>query len=246
VYRVGQALGISLEALDIPAASIELIHCYSLVHDDLPAMDNDDLRRGVPTCHRAFDEATAILVGDALQGLAFEHLSQPNAYFSAEQSLAMVHTLAQAAGATGMVGGQALDLAATAQTLSLDELYILHRRKTGDLFRAAIDLAMIAANQFTEQNLCQALHEYGDAMGLAFQIQDDVLEAMGETEILGKSTGSDIANQKSTFPSVLGLEAAQAKVTEWYTIAQQALHRLPPDLNRTLMAFIQKLRNRHF
>jgi geranylgeranyl pyrophosphate synthase len=209
-YATGEALGASLETLDAAAAAVELIHVYSLVHDDLPAMDNDDLRRGRATCHRAFDEATAILVGDALQARAFEVLAHAPEDIPAHARLEMLKVLADAIGTRGMAGGQAIDLEAVRQSLDEAALERMHRQKTGALIRASVLLGAISAG-------CQdaperaALAEFGAEIGLAFQIQDDILDVEGSTTTLGKRAGADADRVKPTYPSVLGLDAARAQ-----------------------------------
>jgi farnesyl diphosphate synthase len=211
VYLTGESLGAPLAALDLPAASVELIHVYSLVHDDLPAMDNDDLRRGRPTCHRAFDEATAILVGDALQALAFGLLAEtaiPNV--PAQTQLQMLGALARAIGTSGMAGGQALDLAAVGQKLDTAAIENMHARKTGALIEASVLLGAYAAHLTTGAEL-DLLRRYGADIGLAFQIQDDILDVEGATEELGKKAGVDAAKNKPTYPSTAGLAASRAR-----------------------------------
>jgi geranylgeranyl pyrophosphate synthase len=209
VYATGEALGASLEVLDAPAAAVELIHVYSLVHDDLPAMDDDDLRRGRPTCHRAYDEATAILVGDALQARAFEVLANATASIAADARIEMLRLLADAIGTRGMAGGQAIDLESVKQTLDEAALERMHRQKTGALIQASVLLGASAAGI---SNAAQraALAEFGAEIGLAFQIQDDILDVEGTTSALGKRAGADADRVKPTYPSVLGLEAARA------------------------------------
>ncbi len=199
VYLTGTALNVQLEQLDIPACAIELIHAYSLVHDDLPAMDDDDLRRGKPTCHKEFDEATAILVGDALQTLAFYTLSHT-------KNIAMIETLASSS--LGMVDGQAIDIEATGQSLNLIQLENLHNNKTGALIRASIKLGALSCPNIDSDRL-NKLDNYAKCIGLAFQIQDDILDVEATTETLGKSQGSDIVNNKVTYPSLLGIEASK-------------------------------------
>ncbi|MFQ6371242.1 (2E,6E)-farnesyl diphosphate synthase [Shewanella sp. YIC-542] len=225
VYAVGEMLGISAERLDACAAAIECIHAYSLIHDDLPAMDNDELRRGQPTVHIAFDEATAILAGDALQTLAFELICQDDSSFSASQQLQMTKALARASGYLGMCGGQALDLAATDKAIALDELTQLHRLKTGALIRCAVELAVIAAEIAPEQR--QQLMTYADAIGLAFQVQDDILDITASTEELGKPQGSDTRSNKSTYPKLLGLDGAKATAEKLLQEALSAIGNLP-------------------
>jgi geranylgeranyl pyrophosphate synthase len=209
VYLTGESLGAALTDLDAPAAAVELIHVYSLVHDDLPAMDDDDLRRGRPTCHRAYDEATAILVGDALQALAFSVLADDSiGKVVSATRLSMIRTLAQAAGTAGMAGGQAVDLAAVGQTLSVDAVENMHRRKTGALIKGSVLLGAIGAGIDSGPDF-QALTLFGDEIGLAFQIQDDILDVEGDAAVLGKTTGADAALSKPTYPSTVGLPAAR-------------------------------------
>jgi geranylgeranyl diphosphate synthase type II len=222
VYATGQALDADADTLDIPACALELIHAYSLVHDDLPAMDNDDLRRGKPTCHRAFDEATAILAGDALQTLAFEILARdPGLAVPAERRVAMVAHLAAAAGAAGMAGGQAIDLEATGRVLTLAELESMHARKTGALIRAAVALGALTTDAKPE--LLARLDAYARHIGLAFQIVDDILDVEGETATLGKMTGSDAERAKPTYPAILGLERAKSLAMESHAAALESL-----------------------
>jgi geranylgeranyl pyrophosphate synthase len=225
VYCTGEALGLDASTLDAPAAAVELIHSYSLVHDDLPAMDDDDLRRGRPTTHRAFDEATAILAGDALQVLAFSLLARDRAVgVSAEARLKMIQILADASGTAGMAGGQSLDLSAVGRNLDLDELEAMHRLKTGALIRASVLLAAACAPGLTAAEW-DALDGYSQDIGLAFQIQDDILDVEGKTEDLGKTIGADAARAKPTYPSVLGLAAAKIRARE---LNRRACDRLAP------------------
>jgi farnesyl diphosphate synthase len=223
VYAAGQALNVDWERLDSPACAVELIHAYSLVHDDLPAMDDDDLRRNQPTCHRAYDEATAILVGDALQSLAFKALScDPKMQADARTRLDMVETLARASGSRGMAGGQAIDLEAVGRELNLTELENLHIHKTGALIRAAVRLGALL-DEHDDKRHIQRLDHYAKCIGLAFQIQDDILDIEGDTEILGKTKGKDIALDKPTYPSLLGLAGAKEKAE---VLIQEALQSL--------------------
>ena len=225
VYCTGEALGLDAAILDAPAAAVELIHSYSLVHDDLPAMDDDDLRRGQPTTHRAFDEATAILAGDALQVLAFSLLARDRAAgVSFEARVNMIQILADASGTEGMAGGQALDLSAVGRRLALEELEAMHRLKTGALIRASVLLAAACAPNLTSAEW-QALDGYSQDIGLAFQIQDDILDVEGNTADLGKTIGADAARAKPTYPSVLGLEAAKTRARE---LQHRACERLAP------------------
>ncbi len=221
VYAAAEAVGGADEALlDAAAGAVECIHAYSLVHDDLPAMDDDELRRGQPTCHIAFDEATAILAGDALQARAFELLATaPDA--SAELRLALVSALAAAAGARGMVGGQAMDLGAVNQQIGRAQLETMHQLKTGALIRAAVRLGALCAGAGDSQ--LQALDAYGRAIGLSFQVQDDIIDIESSTETLGKTQGADQALNKPTYPALLGLDGAKALARELH---DEALERL--------------------
>ncbi|CAM5192122.1 (2E,6E)-farnesyl diphosphate synthase [Alishewanella longhuensis] len=229
VYAIGQLLGAQLTDLDAPATAIEAVHSYSLIHDDLPAMDNDELRRGKATCHIAFDEATAILAGDALQALAFEALcSHSYQQVSLARQINMVHALAQAAGAAGMCAGQAIDLAQTNQQVSLQKLEHMHRLKTGALIECSVKLAYYASpvenTEVLETLLC-----FASALGLAFQVQDDILDIESDTQTLGKPQGSDLKANKSTYPALLGLVGAKEKARQLYQDALSALTRLPYD-----------------
>ena len=223
VYLTGESLGASLAQLDAPAAAVELIHVYSLVHDDLPAMDDDDLRRGRPTCHRAYDEATAILVGDALQALAFAVLAGDDSPAVAPAvRIAMIRALADAAGTSGMAGGQAVDLAAVGQTLSVDAVENMHQRKTGALIRGSVLLGALAAGITTGPEYV-ALERFGAQVGLAFQIQDDILDVGGDPALLGKATGADAALSKPTYPSTVGLKSARDRARQLRDDAVAAL-----------------------
>ena len=210
VYATGRLLGADDATLDAPAAAVECIHAYSLAHDDLPAMDDDALRRGQPTVHIAFDEATAILAGDALQALAFRLLA--HAPSPADARIAMVDELAHASGAAGMCGGQAFDIDATGRggDISLDELERLHALKTGALLRCAVRLGAIAGDADGEARV--ALDRYADALGLAFQIRDDLLDIEGDSATLGKTAGKDLAQNKATFPALMGIEASRERL----------------------------------
>ncbi|WP_172116925.1 (2E,6E)-farnesyl diphosphate synthase [Halomonas hibernica] len=220
VYLAGQALGAREEDLDAPAAAIELIHAYSLIHDDLPAMDDDDLRRGQPTVHIAYDEATAILAGDALQTLAFDVLAR-----TAHPRLgSLITTLTTASGREGMVAGQALDLAAIGGHPDVDALAHMHAHKTGALIVAAVRMGGLVAVDESDPRI-NALTRYARAIGLAFQIHDDVLDVTGDTMTLGKTSGADAARAKPTYPSLLGLEGAQQKAR---TLIDEAIAALAP------------------
>ena len=226
VYAVGQAVGADLSVLDAPACAVELIHAYSLVHDDLPAMDNDTLRRGKPTCHIAYDEATAILVGDGLHSLAFELLANdPTCDLSATTKLSMIERLAHAAGSNGMAGGQARDIAAEGNKLDLEELKNIHLRKTGALMRAAVALGALTNEAVRPQTL-QTLDEYAMRVGLAFQIVDDILDEESDAQTLGKNIGVDRALAKATFPSVIGLKESKSMAQTLYQEAVRALDNL--------------------
>lgn len=226
-YMTGKLFGASDDALDTPAAAVECIHAYSLIHDDLPAMDNDDLRRGQPTCHVAFDEASAILAGDALQTLAFTILAEGDLSQEGDAyRILMVKELAAASGAAGMCLGQALDLSAEGKLVDVDMLETIHRNKTGALIRCAVRLGALAAGKEGVTYLAQ-LDTFASAIGLAFQVQDDILDITSDTETLGKPQGSDIAAEKSTYPALLGLEGAQQKAALLYQEALQALHAIP-------------------
>ena len=230
VYAAGAALGASCDVLDIPACAVELIHAYSLVHDDLPSMDDDDLRRGRPTCHIAFGEATAILAGDALQALAFEILaSQTTPAIGVELRLEMLRVLGAACGAHGMAGGQAIDLAAVGKELDLPALENMHSHKTGALICASVRLGALSAG-CADSATVDALERYGHAVGLAFQVRDDILDVEGETQALGKTAGKDAASAKPTFPSVLGMDASRAHLRE---LVHEALAALEPLGQRT-------------
>jgi len=223
VYSAGQALGVELQQLDGPAAAVELIHVYSLIHDDLPAMDDDDLRRGKPTCHKAFDEAIAILAGDAIQSLAFHVLSHDkNIQVSAERRLQMIDNLATASGSRGMCGGQAIDLESVGKSLDLPELENMHIHKTGALIRASVMLGALSSESVSEVQLKQ-LNHYAKCIGLAFQIQDDILDIEGDTATLGKTQGADIARDKPTYPALLGLDGAKQRAQELYQDALASL-----------------------
>ncbi len=225
VYAVGSALGTSMDRLDATAAAVEIIHAYSLVHDDLPAMDDDDLRRGQPTCHVVFGEALAILAGDALQALAFEVLAHDRSLRDDPAThVEMLRTLAAACGSHGMAGGQAFDLGAVGQQLSADELERMHVHKTGALIRASVYLGALAAG-CREEALLGALERYGHCIGLAFQIRDDIIDVEGDSATLGKTAGKDAANDKPTFPAILGMVASRAKLGE---LTESAIAALQP------------------
>ncbi len=227
-YATGKALGVPLAQLDAPACAVEIIHAYSLIHDDLPAMDDDALRRGLPTTHIIYGEAIAILAGDALQARAFEVLAgDPTLQVPPATRLLMLRCLGQACGAQGMVGGQVMDLNATGKTLDGAGLEAMHGMKTGALIRTAVRLGGLVANA-TESELL-ALDQYARALGLAFQIRDDLLDIEAGTEVLGKTAGKDAAQSKPTFPSVLGLTASRRRLDQLTQTALVALDKLDAD-----------------
>ncbi len=223
VYAAGQALGIDPERLNGPACAVELIHAYSLVHDDLPAMDDDDLRRGQPTCHRRFDEATAILAGDALQTLAFKVLCQ-DASMQVDNAIRvqMLETLAVASSSRGMAGGQAIDLNSVGKELTLPELENMHIHKTGALILASVRMGYLA-KQDASQEETTSLDQYAKRVGLAFQVKDDILDIEGDTATLGKTQGKDQANDKPTYPSLLGLDGARNLLNQLHQEALDSL-----------------------
>lgn len=244
VYAIAQLLGTPLSRTHAAAAGIELIHCYSLIHDDLPAMDDDDFRRGKPSCHKAFDEATAILAGDALQTLAFQILSDPELNkVEPKQQIWMVNTLAKAAGNVGMILGQADDLAAEHKKLDLFALCLLHKRKTGALFNACIELSFIASDHNQDLQLLSKLLKFGEHLGLAFQVQDDVLDVVGDPSKLGKPNGSDQKHNKATFCSILGLDAAKNYAQQQFANALLALENLEMNtaLLKKFISYMQQL-----
>jgi len=232
VYAVGEMFGVNKDNLDHIAGSIEAVHAYSLIHDDLPAMDDDALRRGQPTCHIKYNEATAILAGDALQTFAFELLGE--AQVNDSQKIQLIKSLAKASGYQGMCGGQALDLAATNNTVSLEQLAQIHRLKTGALICCAVEMGAIAGNATAEQKAL--LDTFSQNIGLAFQVHDDILDVIGDTDTLGKPQGSDQAANKSTYPALMGLEAAQEKAQQLILQAISSLQALPFD-SSLLQAF---------
>jgi len=243
VYAAGEAFGANINQLHAAAAAVELIHAYSLVHDDLPAMDDDDLRRGKPTCHKAYDEATAILAGDALLTLAFEVLGSEDKNIEDQSSrLNMIQILAKASGSLGMVGGQAIDLESVGQNLSLDELKNMHAHKTGALIRGSVLLGAYAADAQQESMKIQALSDYADCIGLSFQIRDDILDVEGDTEVIGKAQGSDEAKNKPTYPALLGMEGAKKAANDLHDKALTLLSGFDAraDVLRELSAYFVK------
>jgi farnesyl diphosphate synthase len=239
-YATGKALGIAPEILDGAACAVEMIHVYSLIHDDLPAMDDDDLRRGKATCHVAFDEATAILTGDALQALAFELLANdPTIAVSIESRLKMITVLAKASGSQGMVGGQAIDLASVGTKLTLPELENMHIHKTGALIRASVNMATLAKADINP-TVANKLDQYAKCIGLSFQVKDDILDEESDTATLGKTQGKDKDNDKPTYPALLGLAGAKQKAQELHELALDNLSSFGPeaDLLRELSLYI--------
>jgi farnesyl diphosphate synthase len=228
VYSAGKALGMPPESLDPVAAAIEFIHAYSLIHDDLPAMDDDDLRRGRPTCHKAFDEATAILAGDALQALAFEVLARDLPHANAN-SLAVVHTIASACGSVGMAGGQVLDLSAVGQKISESDLTTMHGLKTGALIRASVTAPGIMLG--ADEQTISCFSSFGDCIGLAFQVHDDILDVTGNTAVIGKSTLADVALNKPTFPSIIGMEKSIKRARDLRDEAISHLQHINGDIS---------------
>lgn len=236
VFATGEMLAAEPSNLDMPAVAVELIHAYSLIHDDLPCMDDDDLRRGIPTCHIKFDEATAVLAGDALQTLAFELLSNPanhsNYQLSDHQKLLILNELSRASGSIGMGGGQAIDLMMTgsqsgaSSQSELETLESMHRMKTGALIDASVRMGFIASD-CQDQVIQTQLATYSSCLGLAFQIKDDILDIESDTETLGKPQGSDLEKNKLTFPSLLGLDGAKSRANELVSRALEALDRIP-------------------
>ncbi len=225
-YAAGELARAKPQRIDCVAVAVELIHAYSLVHDDLPAMDDDDLRRGRPTVHVEFDEAMALLVGDSLQSLAFQKLAESTLADDARRQVEMMAVLARASGSRGMAGGQAIDLESTAKALSVPELEFMHIHKTGALIRASVALGALCGNTMSDGQLAHLDH-FGKVVGLAFQVVDDVLDADSNTATLGKTAGKDARNNKPTYVSALGLQGARAMAIELRDSALQALDALP-------------------
>jgi farnesyl diphosphate synthase len=232
VYSAGALRSADAADLDACACAVELIHAYSLVHDDLPAMDDDDLRRGQPTCHIQYDEATAILAGDALQTLAFDVLAHHRfTAAAASEHLLMLQLLTRASGSLGMGGGQAIDLAATGRSLALPALQHMHSLKTGALITASVMIGAACTGRWQADEWA-ALQAYGDALGLAFQIQDDILDEESDTATLGKPQGSDREKGKVTFPALLGIDGAKQAAQAAAAEAVKALAALPYNTGR--------------
>jgi len=223
VYATAAALGLDLKLVDGAAAAVEIIHAYSLIHDDLPAMDDDDLRRGRPTCHRKFDEATAILAGDALQALAFYILSHdPEMTTNYQARLEMIEKLSLFSGSRGMAGGQAIDLDSVGKTLNITELETMHIHKTGALIRTCVQFSALSSDILSKDRF-NALDTYAKCIGLSFQVQDDILDVTSDTETLGKPQGSDSERNKPTFPSIIGLSDSREKALELHHSALKSL-----------------------
>jgi len=229
-YATAELLGYPAEHVDNIGNSIELIHAYSLVHDDLPAMDNDALRRGKPTCHIKYGEAQAILAGDALQALAFELIVKQHPSITATKQLEIAQGLGQASGLNGMAAGQSLDLLSEDKTISLEELETIHRKKTGALLEASITLPAIACN--ADENTLKHLTSFAQNIGLCFQVRDDVLDIIGDTETIGKTQGADIYANKATYPALLGLEVAQNYAEALHQKAITALENIDQKTSR--------------
>ncbi len=240
VYASGKALDAPIETLDDPACAVEFIHVFSLVHDDLPAMDDDDLRRGKPTCHKVYDDATAILAGDALQSLAFYTLSHSTRIeVAAERRLQMLEVLSLASGSRGMAGGQAIDIASEGEQLTIAELEDMHIHKTGTLIRASIKLGALSSPHATLDQI-ELLDHYAKCIGLSYQIQDDILDIESDTITLGKTQGADLARNKPTYPALLGLDGAKQRVRELYEQSMDSLSTFDQhaDMLRQLSRYI--------
>lgn len=222
-HAAGEFCGADANKIDQAAIAVEMIHAYSLVHDDMPCMDDDDLRRGKPSCHKQFDDATALLVGDALQSLAFQILAAPNLHANPAHQMKMIHLLAVASGSRGMAGGQAIDLASVGQTLTQTELEHMHIHKTGALIRAAALLGASSANTIDEKRIA-AIDHYAQSIGLAFQVVDDILDAEADTATLGKTAGKDADSNKPTYVTILGLARAKSLAQELYAAAIEPLN----------------------
>lgn len=245
VYAAGHTVGIEASQLDGIAAALEIIHAYSLIHDDLPAMDDDDLRRGRPTCHKAFDEATAILAGDALQALAFEIICNDKAMNADDSTrLKLISELTIASGSVGMAGGQAIDLDSVGKKLNQQQLEDMHRLKTGALIRASVIMGATNSNECSPEKM-HKLDQYSQLIGLAFQVQDDILDVICDTETLGKPQGSDHERDKPTFPELMGLEASQQYALQLHHQALECLRDFDSraDTLRDLSAYIVERRN---
>ncbi|HEX5538276.1 MAG TPA: farnesyl diphosphate synthase [Methylophilaceae bacterium] len=243
-HAAGELCGAEAAIVDMAAAAVELIHAYSLVHDDLPCMDDDDLRRGKPSCHKQFDDATALLVGDALQSLAFQLLAAPGLCKNSERQLEMLHLLALASGSRGMAGGQAIDLASVGHNLTQAELEYMHIHKTGALIRAAALLGAYSATEADTTHL-QAIDRYAQSIGLAFQVVDDILDAEADTTTLGKTAGKDAQSNKPTYVTILGLPRAKQLARELHEHALEPLAQFGKPAER-LVQLAQFITQRSF
>ncbi|MFV2060599.1 MAG: (2E,6E)-farnesyl diphosphate synthase [Gammaproteobacteria bacterium] len=230
-YATGESFGVNLNSIDMPASAIELIHAYSLIHDDLPAMDDDDLRRGRPTCHIAHGEAMAILAGDALQALAFRILSHYGDNLTNNQRIEMIKILTLASGSRGMAGGQAIDLDSVGKDINITELENMHIHKTGALIRACINMGALCSEKISDEEL-KILDHYAKCIGLAFQIKDDILDIESDTEILGKTQGSDQAKNKPTYPSLIGMAESKKMAKDLLEQSLNSLNKLELQTNR--------------
>ena len=243
-HAAGEFCGADASKVDQSAIAVEMIHAYSLVHDDMPCMDDDDLRRGKPSCHKQFDDATALLVGDALQSLAFQVLATPNLHADVAHQIKMIHLLAVASGSRGMAGGQAIDLASVGESLSQTELEYMHIHKTGALIRAASLLGAYSANSWDEERIA-AIDHYAQAIGLAFQVIDDILDAEADTATLGKTAGKDANSNKPTYVTILGMSHAKALSQELYESAIEPLKAFDHEAKR-LVQLAQFITQRGF
>ena len=243
-HAAGEFCGADAHKIDQTAIAVEMIHAYSLVHDDMPCMDDDDLRRGKPSCHKQFDDATALLVGDALQSLAFQVLSAPNLHADAEHQINMIHLLAVASGSRGMAGGQAIDLASVGESLSQTELELMHIHKTGALIRAAALLGAYSANDLDGKRI-SAIDHYAQSIGLAFQVVDDILDTEADTATLGKTAGKDADSNKPTYVTILGLGRAKVLAQELFDSAIEPLKAYGADATR-LVQLAQFITQRGF
>ena len=232
-HAAGEFCGADANKIDQAAIAVEMIHAYSLVHDDMPCMDDDDLRRGKASCHKQFDDATALLVGDALQSLAFQVLSTPNLHDDAEHQINMLHLLAVASGSRGMAGGQAIDLSSVGESLSQTELEFMHIHKTGALMRAAALLGAYSASNLDEKRI-SAIDHYAQAIGLAFQVVDDILDKEADTAMLGKTAGKDADSNKPTYVTILGLVRAKELAQDLYESAVEPLKTYGADATRLI------------
>lgn len=243
-HAAGEFCGADTVKIDQSAIAVEMIHAYSLVHDDMPCMDDDDLRRGKPSCHKQFDDATALLVGDALQSLAFQVLSKPNLHADAQHQINMIHLLAVASGSRGMAGGQAIDLASVGEALSQTELEFMHIHKTGALIRVAALLGAYSANALDKKRIATIDH-YAQTIGLAFQVVDDILDTEADTATLGKTAGKDADSNKPTYVTILGLVRAKELAQALYDSAIEPLKAYGADATR-LVQLAQFITQRGF